>query len=91
MTNTEINTVHVATILNANLAPAVNGRFPKRRHPSVRQHLDEIHVDGRDDQEADLIIEDDGRIGVRAVVRVMLPEGSNAGDVIAVLATLGVL
>jgi hypothetical protein len=91
MANTEINTVHVATVLNANLAPAVNGRFPKRRHPSVRQHLDEIHVDGRDDQEADIVIDDDGRVLVRAVVRVALPEGAHAGDVIAVLATLGVL
>lgn len=89
---TEIDTIETARQLRNELAAIVDPRFPNRRGgSSVKQNLDEVHLYGREDQEADLILEDDGRIGVRAVVRIMLPAGADGEAVAAVLRRLGVL
>jgi hypothetical protein len=91
MTKNTTGCTVIAAGLAAGLAPAVAARFPRRRGPSVVQRQDEIHVDGREDQEADLVIEDDGRVAVRAVVRLVLPAGADAGEVFDALRRLGVL
>lgn len=89
---TEIDTTEIAGKLRNGLAAIVDPKFPNRRGgSSVKQNHDEVHLYGREDQEADLLVDDDGTVLVRAVVRIALPPGADAAAVATELRRLGVL
>jgi hypothetical protein len=89
--NQTVNGTEIAERIAAGLCAIVAVLLPTRRGALVQQRQDEIHLDGRADQEADVLIERDGRVTVRAVVRRTLPAGADAPAVAALLRDLGVL